>query len=158
MCSYGPKKKKKNSMSKSRRLENHYYQESSALRTFLQWISVLNMCIWILAQCWCYWLLEPLMIPSASLPPFSPPITGRRWLISCFLTRYHRAGGRMGGGEVRRWGLRILPHLTFHCFILGPPALIYWKVRLFFFFFFFPLLGPLLRHMEVPRIGVESEP
>ena len=28
----------------------------------------------------------------------------------------------------------------------------------FFFFFFFLILGPRLRHMEVPRLGVESEP
>ena len=28
----------------------------------------------------------------------------------------------------------------------------------FFFFVFFPFLGPLLRHMEVPRLGVQSEP
>ena len=37
-----------------------------------------------------------------------------------------------------------------------------WKdgIAFFFFFFFFvflPFLGPLLRHMEVPRLGVESE-
>ena len=28
---------------------------------------------------------------------------------------------------------------------------------LFLFFVFLPFLGPLLRHMEVPRLGVESE-
>ena len=27
----------------------------------------------------------------------------------------------------------------------------------FFFFVFLPLLGPLLQHVEVPRLGVESE-
>jgi len=27
----------------------------------------------------------------------------------------------------------------------------------FFFLVFLPFLGPLLRHMEVPRLGVESE-
>ena len=29
--------------------------------------------------------------------------------------------------------------------------------RTFFFFVFLPFLGPLLRHMEVPRLGVELE-
>ena len=28
----------------------------------------------------------------------------------------------------------------------------------FFFFVFLPFLGPLSRHMEVPRLGVQSEP
>ena len=30
-------------------------------------------------------------------------------------------------------------------------------VAFFFFFFFFVFLGPQLRHMDVPRLGVESE-
>ena len=33
-----------------------------------------------------------------------------------------------------------------------------YNVTIFFFLFFLPLLGPLLQHMEVPRLGVESEP
>ena len=28
----------------------------------------------------------------------------------------------------------------------------------FYFFIFLPFLGPLPRHMEIPRLGVESEP
>ena len=34
------------------------------------------------------------------------------------------------------------------------PCFVFW---LFFFFFFFCFLGPHLRHMEVPSLGVESE-
>ena len=30
-------------------------------------------------------------------------------------------------------------------------------VNFFFFFIFLPFLGPHVRHMEVPRLGVESE-
>ena len=30
--------------------------------------------------------------------------------------------------------------------------------HLFFYFIFLPFLGPLPRHMEVPRLGVELEP
>ena len=46
---------------------------------------------------------------------------------------------------------------------LGPLLLLFLKQRfsysiLFFFVFvFLPFFGPLLQHMEVPRLGVESE-
>ena len=39
------------------------------------------------------------------------------------------------------------------------PCAMYWtsSLSLFFFFVVSPFLGPLLQHMEVPRLGVESE-
>ena len=39
---------------------------------------------------------------------------------------------------------------------LDPKGL--WVDVVFFFFVFLPFLGPLPQHMEVPRLGVESEP
>ena len=41
---------------------------------------------------------------------------------------------------------------------MGPPDFIFYLFLFIFFVFFFLLfLGPLLRHMEVPRLGVELE-
>ena len=37
-----------------------------------------------------------------------------------------------------------------------PPFNAY-PTKIFFFFVFLPFLGPLQQHMEVPRLGVESE-
>ena len=46
-------------------------------------------------------------------------------------------------------------------FVTAEPQQELWECLSFFLFFFFfvflPFLGPLPRHMEVPRLGVESE-
>ena len=52
----------------------------------------------------------------------------------------------MGTGACGRTGLKLLAE--------DPDK---WDKNKFFFFVFLPFLGPLPRHMEVPRLGVESE-
>ena len=45
-----------------------------------------------------------------------------------------------------------------HVFISVPSICLLIRIfSIFFFLVFFPFLGPLLRHMEVPRLEVKSE-
>ena len=63
----------------------------------------------------------------------------------------------------RLWLFFFKDLLTIPVFELGCPLCLSQENSFFFFFFFFfffvflPLLGPLPRHMEVPRLGVQSE-
>ena len=61
-----------------------------------------------------------------------------------------------GGDPLRSWEASDFPQF------LGwgesqPISIMVFFVFVFFFFFFFVSLGPHLRHMEVPRLGVQSE-
>ena len=71
-----------------------------------------------------------------------------------------------GGSTVMQWirNPTAAAWVTVEAWILSPGKMLCeYKIKSFILFFgfflfvFLPFLGPLLRHMEVPRLGVESE-
>ena len=50
-----------------------------------------------------------------------------------------------------------LPLTVMRCFLLATPSIPEMDPSLFCFALFWSLLGPHSRHIEVPRLGVQSE-
>ena len=59
--------------------------------------------------------------------------------------------GDLGGSGI---GFRIHFYISTYAFPLYNNE----NLLLGLFFIFFPFVGPHLQHMEIPRLGVESEP
>ena len=92
--------------------------------------------------------MEPLALPSVSCQLV--PVKSARWSLMALI----EFPSTLRSFYPWRAGWRMPP---FHCDFfkqhkLLPPS----PMRSLFFFFFF-FLGPLLWHMEVPRLGVQSE-
>ena len=58
--------------------------------------------------------------------------------------------------SLRTSGLSLTSHLSV-ALPLSPPFFLFFFLFFVFVFVFLLFLGPLLRHMEVPRLGVQSE-
>ena len=72
-----------------------------------------------------------------------------------FASRTVTCSSLQGTRNSRRWGERRPSSATASTTLIECLAYV-WDF-FFFFFVFLPFLGPILRHMEVPRLGVESE-
>ena len=73
----------------------------------------------------------------------STPETNRMLSVNYSSPNTPRKGSKAGLASFRQ---------VVHLMLVGIFLLFF-----FFFFVFLPFLGPLLRHMEVPRLGVQSE-
>ena len=92
------------------------------------------------------WEGLPSLGPPDVLRPARPAQTARRKFTG-MLTREHPKG-------------RFRLSLTFYCTVQifrSQHVLLFSQKHFYFLFYFLPFLGPLPRHMEVPRPGVKSE-
>ena len=93
---------------------------------------------WVKNPEWCPWGLGS--------HPWPPP-SGSRTQLCCKLWPRSRCSSDLAWLWPLAWKL---PYAA-------GEALKRKQKKIFFFFVFLPFLGPLLRHVEVPRLGVQSE-
>ena len=85
------------------------------------------------------------------------------WDLSCVCKLYHSSRQHwilnpLSDTRERTPNLMVPSRICFRCATTATPKIsFYFFFFIFYFFVFLPFLGPLPRHMEVPRLGVESE-